>query len=248
MHLISHFCSGFCAGSLMPRPSEEDSQALSILTVPTLTATGAVLPDLDGISVFFNHQIYYGPYAYSHHGSLHSPLGIFPLCLLLSYLFSRCREGWSQRGLSRSYVSYFIPLYLGSLLHLLEDLPCPPEPWGGLMILWPFSVQRFGGWAHIWFLNEFLMVFTFGASCLSLCLLVIIAKRRLVAWSRFSRLVLVGVNLSSLLIVLVFVLVSRYESEEQWEQVQRALLGDGLHSLAGMLNRLVEAIWSREIL
>lgn len=239
MHLLSHFGSGFCVGAAASalRHKRKDR---SLFPVPLLVAGGTLLPDLDAISVLFDHATYYSRNWYSHRGMLHSPLGVLPLVALVSFLIG-------GRGRARPRAACALWLYLGALLHLLEDLPTPRGPWGGLMLLFPFSMRRFGGWSHIYWQNEFLMVlFSLGAVG-SAALLAFLARSNEPARARLANLLVAG-DMLVLGAGLIFVALSRYESPDAWESYQRRLLPETLYEAAHSLNRVVRSIWSKEIL
>lgn len=245
MHLLSHFCSGFCIGSIFSLLGRQEGA--SSFTFPVLIGVGAVLPDLDGISVFFNHSVYYGSLWYSHHGALHSLLGMAPLSFLLASLITRCLNRRAAGTRSRSPWLIFIPLYAGHVLHILEDLPCPAGPWGGLMTFWPLVFRRFGGWAHIWWVNEYLMVVLLSGALGSLVLLKIMQ-----AWPsarpKLMATLLISINLWALFLALRFVLVSKYTDPLQWEEYQKALLGGPLYAFVRSWNTCIQPIWIREVL
>ena len=47
-------------------------------------------------------------------------------------------------------------LFLGTILHLLADMPTPAGSWKGLPVLFPLP-YRFGGWGWIWWHNPYLI-------------------------------------------------------------------------------------------
>src|SRR5215210_4620460 len=150
MHFISHFSSGFCLGACLLPLNRRFPRTVS-LAAPTLVAIGSLLPDLDGISVFFAHNVYYGSKWFSHRGALHTPLGILPLLILIVYGTPTETGGQDPPRDERGALLGF--LYLGSLLHMVEDMMTPPGPWAGLMMLWPLSQRRAGGFARIFWVN-----------------------------------------------------------------------------------------------
>lgn len=245
MHLASHFCSGFCIGSIISSFGWVPGR--SLFRFPVLIGVGAMLPDLDGISVFFNHKVYYGNAWYSHHGAFHSLLGIAFLSLLFTLIITIV---WNPNGHCKNSLPslrIFALLYLGNIIHIIEDLPCPLGPWQGLMILWPLLPNRFGGWSHIWWLNEYLMVVLFGSALSSLVIFEIIALRPS-ARSRLLKGMIILINLYALFLTFRFVIVSRYINPIQWQEYQKTLLGNSIYTLVKSLNTMIQHIWVWEIL
>lgn len=246
MHLISHFCSGVCVGSLLSTFLSRSNTKQS-LVIPLVMGVGALLPDIDGITVFFNHRIYYSSLWYSHHGILHTPFGslLVAVCVFLMTLFAR--ECLKQKNSFKGLLFIFIMLYLGFLLHIAEDMPCPPGPWQGLMLLWPISEQRFGAWTHIWWTNEFLMVIFSCGAFLTWTLSLMTARDRFTQIIQPAVLIF-EVNLSVVMLAILFVFISRYQNPLQWEDYQLKVLGELFYSCVNWLNKSIEPIWLREIL
>lgn len=246
MHLISHIGSGICLGSIvysLKRGNHEKSP----FTIPLLIGAGAMLPDLDGVSIFFNHSVYYSSFWYSHHGALHSLFGIIPVSILVSLLITRVGRRVFENKFLHSHLSIFGLLYIGSVIHILEDLPCPPGPWQGLMVFWPLSTERYGGWGNIWWLDEYSMAVTTIGSICSMIILLVIANRQ---WARVAMLkaLLVCSNSYVLFLTIRFVLFSKYVDPVQWEAHQRVLLGDFIYSVVKSWNVMIEHIWVRELI
>jgi hypothetical protein len=236
VHILSHFGTGFCVGAGIAAIGGRARFDVSLWM-----GLGAVLPDLDGLTVFFDHKVYYSRYWFSHHGALHSPV-VAATAVLLSQLLVLPMRG--LEGSSRWRVPVFV--LIGWLIHLLEDLPCPAGPWGGLPLLWPISSQRFGGWTHIWWLNEYLIA-VLGLGALLAGLGLAFARWGPNAWARAAFLGVIAWATSALFLAAHFVATSRYESPRQWESYQRRRMGDGLYSLVHKANSEVAPIWSKQI-
>ncbi len=236
MDLVSHVSSGICCGaawtSLAHRPRMRE---------PLLLALGVLLPDMDGATVLFNHQVYYSQDWYSHHGVLHSPLGA---ALILSGACLVSRALGAGRRLAPGTAAWIL---FGWLLHLVEDLPSPGEPWGGLPLLWPFSGRRFGGWAHIWWLNEYLVLLLCSGALLAI-LGVLLARMLSAKWSNRVAFATFLVAVGVLSQAAVFVAVSRYESLPQWKAYQHDLLGDQAWSLVYGIDHSLDFLWRRQVL
>lgn len=141
-------------------------QRVKILFVGTL---GAILPDLDAISLWsrfdstfgklfqLSHSgkdIYSMKLWYSHHAFLHSFLaslfwGVF-LILIMFFITSKN----AKNNFFRTHAIYVITFILGYWVHLLGDLPTPSSAWGGIALWWPFP-HYIGGLGKIWWWNNY---------------------------------------------------------------------------------------------
>jgi membrane-bound metal-dependent hydrolase YbcI (DUF457 family) len=240
MHILSHLGSGVCIGSVAacvwprctPRPA---------IATGALVGLGAMVVDLDGISLLCDHRVYYGSFWYSHHGAMHSVVGTAILAVLLTPPFAMAMRGrWRCTRLQAAWPW----LWLGGVLHLIEDLPAPAGPWGGLMLLWPFSDVRFGGWGWIWWMNEYLMVVLFGGAVLS-CSIWLVVGRRFEAWPLRARLLLASLHAWPLILACRFVWMGGFVDPNQWANHQKALLGEPLYSAARAINAAIEPWWTR---
>ncbi len=247
MHLVSHFCSALCAGVAASALLRDRTHG-SLFTVPLLLGAGAVLPDIDSVSVLVSHQVFYASSWYSHRGMAHSPFGALLLAAAAATMAGSFRKGTAWLAPARPWLVRFTCLSLGALLHIVEDLPCPRDPWQGLMLLFPLSDHRFGGWGHIFWVNEFLMVLFSAGALASAGLLLFLQRRPKPRRAGPITGLLVGLDAAVLALALVFVTVSRYESPEQWQRHQERLMGPALYRAAKSLNQAVEPIWSRELL
>lgn len=244
MHLISHFCSGVCVGSLLSTICFRNSRKQPAV-IPLAVGLGAILPDLDGITIFFSHRIYYSSLWYSHHGISHTLFGSLLIVICLFVITTVVMICFNKNSYN-SLLSVYTLLYLGCLLHIAEDMPCPPGPWHGFMLLWPVSEQRFGAWSHIGWIDEFLMVI-FLVGVLFTCILSLMMTenncRRIVQ----PGILIFEVNLMVVMLALLFIFMSRYQNPSQWEEYQSKILGESLYSCINWLNKIIEPIWSHEI-
>ena len=236
MDLFSHAASGVCLGVAAGLlRGKTDSRTTLLLTL------GTVAPDIDGLTVLFDHGTYYAQHWYSHHGALHSPvaaLAAFVGFQALSRLIFRPR---------RAFPAGRLAFLVGWLLHLIEDLPSPPEPWGGLPLLWPFRDTRYGGWAHIWWLNEYLLFVLVSAAMLAL-VGVAIVRHTPPRFARVISLLTFTAALTALTQATIFAAVSRYESIPQWNAYQRLLLGDRLWSPVYRIDHALNFLWEHEVI
>lgn len=241
MHLISHFSSGFCIGSFLFAIRSNGVKASPFL-LPMLIGIGATLPDLDGVTIIFNRSVYYGNFWYSHRGILHSLFGIMPIAIVIAFfLTSFSRLSNKTHLLCRGFL-VFVLLYAGCVIHILEDLPCPSVPWGGLRVFWPLSDQRIGGWSHIWWLNEYVMTILTIGMLLSLLVKVLMTKKMFYS-SKVPRLLLVLNNGVILFLTTRFVIVSRYQDHTQWQLYQKGLLGSKVYAFVSSINSIYNNIW-----
>jgi len=208
-------------------------------------AIGSLLPDLDGISVFFAHNVYYGSKWFSHRGALHTPLGILPLLILIVYGTPTETGGQDPPRDERGALLGF--LYLGSLLHMVEDMMTPPGPWAGLMMLWPLSQRRAGGFARIFWVNEYLIAVLSVAALLSLALLLLM-KRTPMPLRKVVAGLMILTSLGGLAETARFISVSEFKNPSQWKTYQQDLLGESLYNSIHHLVLSTQDIWVREIL
>ena len=236
MDLFSHAASGVCLGVAAGLlRGKTDFKPTLLLTL------GTVAPDIDGLTVLFDHSTYYAQHWYSHHGALHSPLAAVAAFVGFQTL-SRLILG--RRCASPAGRLAFL---VGWLIHLIEDLPSPAEPWGGLPLLWPFHDTRYGGWAHIWWLNEYLLFSLVSAAILALAGIAIV-RRVQPRFARVISFITFTIALTALTQATIFSAVSRYESTSQWNTYQRLLLGDHLWAPVYRIDHVLNFLWEREVI
>lgn len=246
MDWVSHFSAGFLAGAAILPLDRRFPRQVS-LRVPTLVGVGSLLPDLDGVTVFFAHDVYYGRGWISHRGALHSPVGMIPVALLISVAVFHASRHRIRNERAFPLKATFGCLYVGSLLHMLADLPTPPGSWNGLMPLWPLSSVRWGGFSRIFWANEYLIVLLSLSAVATLGLLLLL-RRAVGRWLRVATSLMLAVSLISLLETCRFVLQSEFTSRSQWEDYQKCILGEDVYGTVHHLQTLSESIWERELL
>jgi membrane-bound metal-dependent hydrolase YbcI (DUF457 family) len=242
----AHALSGALAGTLAAYawPGEPERR----LPLVAWVTVGAIAPDLDAISLLFDHRVYFGLAWYSHRGFLHSIAGCALMALLLPALFGALRRRLagagprppSSRGGAR------LAVFAGGLIHLAGDLPTPPGPWAGLPLLFPLS-PRFGGWSHLGWVNALLLLLM-GTAALAAGALAAarhLAPRALRPWLRAGVLGVTGLALAA---VVWFATVSRYRDFDQWRRWQARFVPlvwiDAVHDLG----RPAAVLWDREVI
>jgi membrane-bound metal-dependent hydrolase YbcI (DUF457 family) len=173
MDIITHTLSGVAIGTVVISFSQKGyKEKLKILA---FSGFGAVLPDLDAISLWsgfdntfgrlFNldhsgKEIYFSKFWYSHHAFLHSLLASLLIAFLIwnfiYFLFSK-QKPRSFNGLIsqlKGQKLILIGFVAGFIIHLLEDMPTPSCVWGGVNLFWP-SKTYIGGTGDIWWWNNY---------------------------------------------------------------------------------------------
>jgi hypothetical protein len=244
MHLISHIGSAVVVTATIA-PFINVTKRHNIFKLILLASVGVAAPDIDAISVLFNHSIFYSNYWYSHHGALHSLFGVLPVTLLFAFFAVVLERKSTQYSSYKTLIFYFSVIYSGNVLHIIEDLPAPPGPWNGLMLFWPFSSGRYGGWSHFWWQNEYLEVLFFLSATYSLVMLVL--SNGLKRYKQPLCYLLVGCNTVVLVLAVKFSVASRYIEPSQWERYQIELLDRPVYDAVNSLNSLYSQIWTTQI-
>ena len=164
MDLLTHIVSGAAVGGTVGHFSPKKNSALIF---PVIGGFGGLLPDVDAISLWSKfdttigkwlhlshpgHVIYSEKFWYSHHGFTHSifaPVLYGLVFVLFAFLLKKITI--------QSYTSWVLPLsafLLAYWIHLLEDLPTPDGPWGGIRLFFP-STTYVGGTGQIWWWNNY---------------------------------------------------------------------------------------------
>jgi hypothetical protein len=245
MHLISHLGSSIVLATTIALFLNENNRYKNKYNIITLVGVGGILPDIDAISVLFDHSIFYSNAWYSHHGAMHSVFGIIPLAMTLSILSLYFKVNAGLTHIHKILAFNFAMIYLGCIIHQMEDLPSPEGPWGGLLLFWPISNERFGGWSHFWWQNEYLETLFFVAAVYSLLLYHVYTKYFQIKKIAFYAL-LAG-NVGAIYLGSKFTLTSRYYDHPHWIIYQKKLLGDSIYSAINSFNRAYEMIWTNTI-
>jgi len=169
MDILTHAISGLAVGTVVAGISQ--TRKIGNLKVIGFSCFGAVLPDIDAISMWSkfdatfgkifhlsNHgrDIYSMKLWYSHHGFFHSIVAALLFAFLLAfifYLFDK-RQKNSFLFVLKNNLPVLTSFFAGFLIHLLEDMPTPSSSWGGIRLFFPLKTYV-GGSGNIWWWNNY---------------------------------------------------------------------------------------------
>jgi len=165
--ILTHAISGLALGTVIAGISnKKTAESLKIIG---LSGFGAVLPDIDAISMWsrfdstfgklfhISHSgrdIYSLKFWYSHHVFFHSIAAALLLTFGLGLCFYMFRR---KQGLSlvvKNNLPALIGFFIGFLIHLLGDMPTPSGSWGGVRLFFPLKMYV-GGTGNIWWWNNY---------------------------------------------------------------------------------------------
>lgn len=219
MMTLNHGFSGYIVGQVV-LPLVRRRAPVPPATLSAAFFLGAMAPDLDiGTRWLVGRAAYFSDAWYGHREASHSVLGTLLLGLAVAAVLSAwraARESRRQRG-RLGYAWLAGCAWAGGLLHILGDLFTPRRP---LPVLWPLS-ERFGALSHIGWFSPYLFwlfVMTIALGWASRWLLPRVTGPR---WANAAVWTLHA--LASYRWV-QYMLVSRYESAEQWQAYQETLL------------------------
>jgi inner membrane protein len=249
MDIISHTCTGLAVGTVVATISDFSWKKKGAIIL--LGGLGGALPDLDAISLWskfdstigaflgLDHSgrtIYYGKYWYSHHAALHSILAPIVLICLVIIGKSFRNKTYSLVGVKSSILNRkyrYLAFFLGFFFHLLEDMPTPSGPWGGVNLFFPSS-NYIGGYGKIWWWNNYDLVLIIFALILCNLIVNLLPKHFYqVKWRASVANLLIGVFLFVYQInnrPIDFTRSGNYqEYEAQSKQIQQDILGAELY-------------------
>lgn len=253
MDILTHGISGLAVGTTVAVFSK--STPLQKIKIGLLGAFGAILPDLDAISLWskfditfgkalhLTHsgkEIYFSKFWYSHHGFMHSitaPLLFISLSLLISYFYQKEKEGFKKTILQIFLKNklLYLSFILGFSIHLFEDMPTPSCVWGGVNLFWPFKTY-YGGTGHIWWWNNYdIFLIVFSVSVLNIGFHFI--KKQALKLLLASLIFLLGFTLCVHQIFsrpfdfnYVGHIIDYYILEKKSQQAQKEILGNKIHT------------------
>ncbi|MCE9500351.1 MAG: metal-dependent hydrolase [Leptospira sp.] len=164
---IEHAGCGLATGGILA-PGINRIFKVPYWTQDSICVIGAVSPDLDALTLLFNHSVYYGKLWYSHHIFFHSIFAGFLFGIFVSafYVISATilrgfrnlfrKEKVILEHRTRKFTGVFLISVTGYCVHFLGDLPTPAGPWGGIALFWP-STKMSGGWSRIYWHNWYLI-------------------------------------------------------------------------------------------
>ncbi len=164
---VAHCATGLAAGGVV-LPFIKNFFKTSYFALIVIFFISALLPDIDGLSIAFNHKVYFGKKWYSHHMFTHSFIGALVLSFIIAVfyyffatviqgvrnLFRREKRLLENRGMR--FLGAWLASFIGCIVHFLGDLPTPPGPWQGIALMWP-STAHYGGWSNIFWHNWYLI-------------------------------------------------------------------------------------------
>jgi membrane-bound metal-dependent hydrolase YbcI (DUF457 family) len=190
---------------------------------------GAMAPDVDIVTrLLGGRAAYFGDAWYAHRAASHSVVGTLLLGLAVAALLSAWRSapgaGGEPRigpGRSRPPSGYFWLAgcaWVGGLLHIVGDLFTPFRP---LPLLWPLP-DRIGAFSHIgWFSPYLLWLFV---TTIALGWTAARLLPGLAGGHRWTPVAVWALYALASYRWIHYLVVSRYESAQQWQAYQEALL------------------------
>jgi membrane-bound metal-dependent hydrolase YbcI (DUF457 family) len=245
MITINHGLSGYVVGQVV-MPLLRSRAPVSPAALSAAFFVGAMAPDVDIVTrVAVGRAAYFSTAWYGHRAASHSILGTLLLGLVVAAVISGWQAargvkkvpGWTpgrRKRLTR-YAWLTACAWAGGLLHVLGDLFTPGRP---MPVLWPLLPERFGAFSHIGWFSPYLFwlfVTTIALGWIARWLLSGVAGPRPWAGGAVWALYALG---SYRWVQYMF--VSRYESAEQWQAYQDALLP---HVMVAPLSAGVRAAW-----
>ena len=169
MDILTHAISGLAVGTTVAGISQKSK--IEMLKIIGFSGFGAVLPDIDAISMWSKFDSTFGKlfslgypgrtiYSmklwYSHHGFFHSIAAALLFAFLLGlifYLFNKKQRNSFSSALKNN-LPVLIGFFAGFLIHLLGDMPTPNGSWGGVRLFFPLKTY-IGGSGDIWWWNNY---------------------------------------------------------------------------------------------
>ncbi len=170
MDILTHTISGMAIGSCLAIYSNGTWREKAGIIL--LSGVGALLPDIDAISLWSGFDatignrlhlphpgkdIYSGKLWYSHHGFMHSLFAAAVLTLLLGLFIRIGEKGENLNKTIHPFKKYSLLVsgfFLGYLVHLIEDMVTPGGSWGGVRFFFPSQIY-IGGTGNIWWWNNY---------------------------------------------------------------------------------------------
>jgi membrane-bound metal-dependent hydrolase YbcI (DUF457 family) len=215
MITLNHGFSGYIVGQVV-LPFVRRRAPVPPATLSAACFLGAMAPDLDVVTRgLAGRAAYFSDAWYGHRGVSHSVLGTLLLALVVAAVLSARRA--ARQGGRPGYAWLAGCAWAGGLLHILGDLVTPRRP---MPVLWPLP-GRLGALSHIgWFSPYLLWLFavTIALGWAARWLLPRMTGPRWASVAVWALYALASYRWGQ------YMLVSRYESAEQWDTYQEALL------------------------
>ncbi|NPA36383.1 MAG: metal-dependent hydrolase [Chlorobi bacterium] len=262
MAILTHTLSGIAVGTVMATFSKGKTK--SKLFIAATGGLGGIFPDLDVISLWsgfdktigkiFNlshngRDIFSEQFWYSHHGILHSVTGILFVASIISVLFFIISKNLKPSSLHKhnhffnSHILYFIAFFSGAIIHIIEDMPTPGGPWGGVMLFFPYT-KHFGGTGNIWWWNNYdIFIVALTVVFINITLLLIYNKSRPAIRHITVLILFVGIS-----IVYHQINIRSYNfnkkdginREEVSKEIQRRILGDEIYNMMIKFDNMIK--------
>jgi membrane-bound metal-dependent hydrolase YbcI (DUF457 family) len=215
MITLNHGFSGYVVGQVV-LPLLRRRAPVPAATLSAAFFLGAMAPDLDIVTRWVGGRAaYFSDTWYGHRGVSHSVLGTLLLGLAVAAVLSAWRA--ARQGGRLGYAWLAGCAWAGGLLHIVGDLFTPRRP---MPVLWPLS-ERFGALSHIGWFSPYLLwlfVVTIALAWAARWLLPRLTGPRWASAAVWALYALASYRWMQ------YMLVSRYESAEQWDAYQEALL------------------------
>ena len=232
MMTLNHGFSGYIVGQVV-LPLVRLRAPVAPAALSAAFFLGAMAPDLDIVTLgLAGRAAYFGDAWYGHRGASHSVLGTLLLGLAVAAVLLAWRAARQGGRLGFAWLSGCA--WAGGLLHILGDLVTPRRP---MPVLWPLS-ERFGALSHIGWFSPYLLWLFIVTITLGWAARWLLPRMTGPRWA--SAAVWALYALASYRWV-QYMLVSRYESAEQWEAYQAALLPQ---AMIVPLSAAVRSAWS----
>jgi membrane-bound metal-dependent hydrolase YbcI (DUF457 family) len=231
MITLNHGFSGYVVAQVV-MPLVRRRAPVPAAAISAALFLGAMAPDLDIVTrVLVGRGAYFGTAWYGHRGVSHSILGTLLLGFAVAALLSAWRPARRGGWLGFAWVAGCA--WAGGLLHIVGDLFTPRRP---MPVLWPLA-ERFGALSHIGWFSPYLLwlfVVTIALGWVARWLLPRLTGPRWAGAAVWSLYALASYRWVQ------YMLVSRYESAEQWDAYQAALLPQ---AMIAPLSAAVRSAW-----
>jgi membrane-bound metal-dependent hydrolase YbcI (DUF457 family) len=215
MITLNHGFSGYVVAQVV-LPLVRRRAPVPAATLSAAVFLGAMAPDLDIVTrMLAGRGAYFSDAWYGHRVASHSVLGTLLLALAVAVVLPAWRA--ARRGGRSGYAWLAGCAWAGGLLHIVGDLFTPRRP---MPVLWPLP-ERVGALSHIGWFSPYLVwlfVVTIALGWAARWLLPRMIGPRWAGAAVWALYALASYRWGQ------YMLVSCYESAEQWEAYQAALL------------------------
>lgn len=236
-----------------------------------IAVLASMAPDMDGLSLFFSHAVYFGKKWYSHHMFFHSiaAAALVSAVVALVYVSGAIaiRGIWNlirkkkiplESRIRRTIGAYII-CFIAYCVHFLGDLPTPPGPWNGIAMYWP-SAEMAGGWGKIYWHNWYFIYLsivlfaTFIPTAVASGILSSLTFKprafRYIRWGGYAlRAVTVVIALNYALTMYTFISTHSYTEMgfKKWDALQRSLVPQEYMKLGDEYLEKSSVFWRKQV-